>query len=47
MERPLGCLGQVLQQGVDGIAEVGDRANKGQAAGVYEAGFIAGCGWDR
>ena len=28
--------------GVDRIAEVGDRASEGQAAGVYGAGFTAG-----
>ena len=35
-DRLLGCMGQVLQQGVDRISEVGDRANKGQAAGCME-----------
>ena len=43
-DRLLGCMGQVLQQGVDRIGEVGDRASEGQAAGVYGAGFTAGCG---
>ena len=43
-DRLLRCMGQVLQQGVDGIGEVGDRASEGQAAGVYGAGFTAGCG---
>ena len=38
----LGCMGQVLQQDVDRIGEVGDRASEGQAAGVYGAGFTAG-----
>ena len=28
--------------GVDGIGEVGDRANERQAAGVYGAGFTSG-----
>ena len=30
--------------GMDRISEVGDRASEGQAAGVYGAGFTAGCG---
>ena len=30
--------------GVDGIGEVGDRASEGQTAGMYGAGFTAGCG---
>ena len=41
-DRLLGCMGQVLQQGVDRIGEVGDRASEGQATGVYGAGFTAG-----
>ena len=45
-DRLLGCLGQVLQQGVDRIGEVGDRASDGKAAGMFGAGFTAGCGWD-
>ena len=43
-ERLLGCMGQVLQQDVDRIGEVGDRASEGQAAGLYGTGFTAGCG---
>ena len=43
----LGCMGQVLQQGVDRIGEVGDRASEGQAAGVYGRGFIAVSGKGR
>ena len=43
-DRLLGCMGQVLQQGVHRIGEVGDRASEGQAAGVYGTGFTAGCG---
>ena len=35
----LGCMGQVLQQGVVRIGEVGDRVSEGQAAGVYGVGF--------
>ena len=38
-DRLLGCMGQVLQQGVDRISEVGDRASEGQDAGVYGARF--------
>ena len=30
--------------GEDRIGEVGDRASEGKAAGVYGAGFTAGCG---
>ena len=41
-DRLLGCMRQVLQEGVDRIGEAGDRANEGQAAGVNEAGFTAG-----
>ena len=41
-DRLLGCMGQVLQQGVDRIGEVGDRASERQAAGVYGPGFTAG-----
>ena len=29
---------------VDRIGKVGDRSSEGQAAGVYGAGFTAGCG---
>ena len=43
-DRLLGCVGQVLQQGVDWIGEVGDRANEGQTARVYGTGFTAGWG---
>ena len=43
-DRLLGCMGQVLQQGVDRIGEIGDRASEGQLAGVYGAGFTPGCG---
>jgi hypothetical protein len=32
----------VSGMGVDRIGKVGDRANEGQAAGVYGAGFTAG-----
>ena len=34
-DRLLGCMGQGLQQGVDRLGEVGDRASEGQAAGLY------------
>ena len=43
-DRLLGYMGQVLQLGMDKIGEVRDRASEGQAAGVYGAGFTAGCG---
>ena len=43
-DRLLGCMGQVLQKGVDRIGEVGDRGSEGLAAGVYGAGFTEGCG---
>ena len=42
-DRLLECMGQVLQQGVDRIGDVGDRASEGQTAGVYGAGFTVGC----
>ena len=42
-DRLLGCMGPVLQQGVNRIGEVGDWANEGLAAEVYRAGFTAGC----
>ena len=32
----LGYMGQVLQQGMDRIGEVGDRASEGQVAGVLQ-----------
>ena len=32
-ERLPGCMGEVSEQGVDRIDEVGDRASEGQAAG--------------
>ena len=38
-DRLLGCVGQVLHQGVDRIGEIGDRASEGQATGVYGTGF--------
>ena len=38
-DRLLGCMGQVLQRGMDRIGEVGDRTSEGQTAGVYGAGF--------
>ena len=34
-------MGQVLQQGVYRLGEVGDKASEGQAAGVYGGGFTA------
>ena len=37
-------MGKVLQQDVDRIGEVGDRASEGQAAGVIGEGFTAGFG---
>ena len=40
----LGCMGQIVQQGVDRIGEDGDRSSEGQAAGVYWEGFTAGSG---
>ena len=43
-DRLLGCMGQVLQQDVDRIGEVGDRASEGEATGVHEADFTAECG---
>ena len=43
-DRLLGCMGQVLQRGVDRIGAVVDRAREGQADGVYGAGFTAGRG---
>ena len=43
-DRLLGCMGEVLQQGVDRVDEVGDRASEGQATWVYRRGFTAGCG---
>ena len=43
-DRLLWCMGQDLQQGVDRIGEVGDRASEAQAAMVYGAGSTAGCG---
>ena len=43
-DRLLGCMRQILQQGVDRICEVGDRTTEGQAAGVNGAGFTVGCG---
>ena len=43
-DRLLGCIRQIVQQGVDRMGEVGDRASEGQAAGVYGTGFTAGCG---
>ena len=36
--------GEPSGMGVDRIGEVSDRASEGQAAGVYEADFTAGCG---
>ena len=42
-DRLVGCMGPVLQQGVDRIGEVGDWTSEGQATGVYGAGFTAGC----
>ena len=36
--------GGASDMGVDRISEVDDRASEGQAAGVYGAGFTAGCG---
>ena len=41
-DRLLGCMGQVLQQGMDRIREVGDRASEGQAARLYGTGFTVG-----
>ena len=41
-DKLLGCMGQVLQQGVDRIGEFCDRASEGQAAGMYGAGFTVG-----
>ena len=38
-----GCIGQVLQEGVDRISDVGDQTREGQESGVYRAGFTAGC----
>ena len=45
-DKLLGCMGQVLQQGVDRIGDVGNQNSEGQAAGVYGTGFTVGCGWD-
>ena len=33
---------RLLEEQVDGIGEVGDRASEGQAAGMYGAGFTVG-----
>ena len=41
-DRLLRCMGQVLQQGVDRIGEVGDRTSKGQDAGLCGTGFTGG-----